>query len=113
MPDSFLRPCLLLLIKERPGHGYDLVVRLKSLRVSDEPAGLYRVLRTMEAQGIIRSEWEFSNIGPARRVYHLTRRGDEVLAGWAAAIEDTSRSIAHYLDRYAQTCDRRIDGEPA
>ncbi len=103
MPDSFLRPCLLLLIKEQPGHGYDLVVRLKSLRVDDEPASLYRVLRTLESHGAIRSEWEFSKVGPARRVYHLTERGDEVLASWVEAIEDTSRSIAHYLDRYAES----------
>ncbi len=112
MPDSFLRPCLLLLIKEQPGHGYDLVVRLKSLRVDDEPASLYRVLRTLESHGAIRSEWEFSNVGPARRVYHLTKEGDAALADWAAAIEDTSRSITHYLDRYARAGDNRLNGGP-
>ena len=28
LPKSFLQPCLLLLIKEEPGYGYDLVTRL-------------------------------------------------------------------------------------
>ena len=107
LPPAFLRPCLLLLIKEQPGHGYDLVPRLKSLGFDDEPAALYRVLRTLETQGMLRSEWEFSSTGPARRLYHLTARGDEALAGWAAALEDTARSLDHYLDRYAQASNGR------
>jgi PadR family transcriptional regulator, regulatory protein PadR len=103
MPGAFLRPCLLLLIKEQPGHGYDLVARLKSLRIDDQPTTLYKALRSLEQDGTIRSEWEFSNIGAARRVYQLTPLGDEVLARWVASIEDTWHSLAHYLDRYART----------
>jgi len=103
LPNIFLRPCLLLLLKEQPGHGYDLVARLKVLGMENEPPALYRVLRNLERQGSIRSEWQFSNVGPARRIYHLTAGGDERLASWAAALQDTIRRLAQYLDRHART----------
>jgi DNA-binding PadR family transcriptional regulator len=98
-----LEPCLLLLIKERPSHGYDLVARIKSLGIDQPSPVIYRALRSLEEKHAIQSGWEFSNIGPARRVYKLTTQGDAVLKAWVAVLEETARSINHYLDRYSHT----------
>src|SRR4051794_1616804 len=38
-PRNFLRPCLLLLLQERPAHGYDLVERLHTSFIDDTDAG--------------------------------------------------------------------------
>ena len=51
LPKSFLQPCLLLLVKEQPGYGYDLVTRLKALGIDDDSAAVYRSLRTLEEKG--------------------------------------------------------------
>ena len=79
LPKSFLQPCLLLLLKEQPGYGYDLVTRLKALGIDDDSAAVYRSLRTLEEKGAVYSYWNTSSTGPARRMYRLTPAGEEQL----------------------------------
>ena len=77
-PRNFLRPCLLLLLQERPAHGYDLVERLHASLIDDtDAAGVYRTLRAFEREGLVRSSWCTSASGPARRTYALTAAGKE------------------------------------
>nr|MBA3788699.1 helix-turn-helix transcriptional regulator [Actinomycetota bacterium] len=70
LPKSFLRPCLLLLLREQPAHGYELLERLRPLGFAgDDPGGLYRTLRALERDGLVHSAWEPSQSGPNRRIY--------------------------------------------
>lgn len=101
LPKNFLQPCLLLLVLEQPGYGYDLVGRLKPLGINDDAASVYRALRLLEHDGAVTSSWRTSDTGPARRVYNLTETGESMLRQWVAALEDTSMSLARWLDRYA------------
>lgn len=99
-PRNFLRPCLLLLLKERPAHGYDLVERLHTSFIDDTDAGgVYRTLRALERQGLVRSSWCTSAAGPARRTYALTAAGNEVLRHQVEALEATYRLVQTFLDR--------------
>ncbi|GAA2453891.1 helix-turn-helix transcriptional regulator [Actinomadura vinacea] len=73
---SLLQPFLLLLVYERPGHGYDLIERLAGMGVPDvEPGHAYRVLRGLERRRLVTSSWVPSDSGPARRRYELTPEG--------------------------------------
>jgi PadR family transcriptional regulator PadR len=99
-PKNFLRACLLLLLKEQPGHGYDLVERLRDFGIEKEPGGVYRVLRALEREGLLYSAWETSSTGPARRGYELTWEGEEMLAEWSETLATTRRLLDHYLSRY-------------
>ena len=73
---SMLQPFLLLLIHQRPAHGYDLIERLAAMGVADvEPGHAYRVLRSLERDGLLTSRWVPSDAGPARRRYELTAKG--------------------------------------
>jgi PadR family transcriptional regulator PadR len=101
LPKNFLQPCLLLLVLEQPGYGYDLVARLKPLGIHDDAASVYRALRLLEHEGAVTSRWRTSETGPARRVYQLTEAGAAILREWVSALEDTSVSLARWLDRYA------------
>jgi DNA-binding PadR family transcriptional regulator len=101
LPKSFLRTSLLLLLKEQPGYGYDLVNRLKKLGVEDDPATVYRALRTLEQNQAVSSHWHMSSAGPARHVYRLTPTGEHQLrAAFESAVE-THRAIQRYFSRYA------------
>ena len=72
----FVEPCLLLLLRERPDHGYELVDRLRILGLADgDSASIYRTLRGLERNGLVRSVWRPSSTGPARRTYSLTGEG--------------------------------------
>jgi PadR family transcriptional regulator PadR len=103
LPRNFVRPCILLLLREQPAHGYDLLERLRAFGfASSDPGRLYRALRGLETEGLVRSAWEPSATGPNRRIYKLTREGMEELHLQATALVDTSASLERFLTRYEE-----------
>jgi PadR family transcriptional regulator len=97
-----VEPALLLLLRERPTHGYDLLERLPEL-TGDQPVemgNLYRLLRGLEDEGIVTSEWDSSSPGPAKRRYALTKEGSRLLDQWADALRRSQERGAAFLDRY-------------
>lgn len=108
-PRNFLQACLLLLLRERPAHGYDLVRRLQSLR--DGPkgrGGVYRVLRGLEREGLVESLWRTSEAGPPRRMYRITSQGISDLARQTDALAGTHDELHAFLERYARTCESEV-----
>jgi len=103
LPKNFLRPCVLLLLREQPGHGYDLVERLRPFGFDrDDPGRLYRLLRTLESEGLVHSAWEPSLSGPDRRIYELTRPGMEALHDAAQSLLATNLVIGAFLSRFGE-----------
>ncbi len=99
--ERFAEPAVLLLLRERPAHGYELLERIE--RLAGEPidmGNLYRVLRALEEEGVVRSQWHADAPGPARRSYELTDNGRRLLASWAGALRETQRVIDVFLARY-------------
>ena len=103
LPRNFLRPCILLLLREEPAHGYDLMQRLRPFGfVRDDPGRLYRSLRALEDKGFVQSAWETSSSGPDRRIYELTRAGVEQLHGAATGLAEAADVLDVFLMRYAE-----------
>lgn len=100
-PKNFVLPCLLLLLRDGPAHGYDLVERLAPFGFSSEPPVVYRNLRRMEAEGLVTSAWDTSGKGPARRIYRLTDRGESHLDAWRIAIQYQRDVLDAFLTRHA------------
>ena len=101
--ERFVEPSVLLLLRERPAHGYELLERIEAL--AGEPidmGNLYRVLRALEEEGVVRSEWHADAPGPARRSYELTDTGRALLDSWAGALRETQRVISAFLERYGR-----------
>ena len=102
--NRFFRPYVLLLLAEEPAHGYELMKRLSGFGViqnSTEPSFLYRVLRMMEAEGLLASKLDPTGSGPARKVYELTGEGQEVLSMWVAKLEEMCAFFTSFGRRYA------------
>jgi len=97
----FVEPIVLLLLgKKGRSYGYDLSGALQQYALTDaeiERAALYRVLRQLELNGNVRSEWEVEKVGPARRVYELTPKGREHLDEWATVLGHVSHSMARFV----------------
>lgn len=103
LPKDFLRPCLLLLLREQPAHGYELLDRSRALGFdSADPGGLYRTLRRLENEGMVRSAWEPSGAGPQRRIYEITRTGMKELHDRAKALAEGQRGVETLLSRYEE-----------
>ena len=103
LPRNFLRACVLLLLREAPAHGYDLLERLRAFGFTGaDPGGLYRALRAMEHEGLVHSAWGPSASGPDRRVYEITRAGMEELHDRAGALAETRAVLDRLLSRYEE-----------
>jgi PadR family transcriptional regulator PadR len=101
LPRDFLRPCLLLLLREGEAHGYQLADRLGAFGFDhSDPGALYRALRRLEASGLVDSDWRRSESGPRKRVYRLTELGVETLDRSATDLAEGERRIDSFLDRY-------------
>ena len=100
--ERFGEPALLLLLRERATHGYDLLERLPELLPGEriDMGNLYRVLRALEEDGIVVSEWREDVPGPAKRRYELTDTGRRLLDRWALSLRDARATIDDFLMRY-------------
>lgn len=107
--ERFIEPALLLLLKERPLHGYELLERAPELGVGDkvDVGNVYRLLRSLEEEGIVRSEWNRELPGPAKRTYELTESGRRLLERWAEALRRAETVIQRFLERHDEAHGRR------
>jgi len=91
----------LLLLADRPAHGYELMERLgQGNDPGADPGLLYRTLRQFEAEGLVRSSWDTEGHGAARRVYEITVEGIEYLHAWAVNIRRTRDRLERFLAEY-------------
>ena len=101
--ERFVEPSLLLLLRERPLHGYELLERIPELGEGRVDIGnLYRLLRRLEDEGLVRSEWSAELPGPAKRTYELTAEGRDLLDRWAEALREAQQTIGKFLRRYKE-----------
>ena len=99
--ERFAEPAVLLLLRERPVHGYELLEQLPELTGERVDMGnLYRFLRLLETDRIVRSEWDDRAAGPSKRIYELTDEGRALLDEWAGALRDARERIDGFLTRY-------------
>ncbi len=93
---------LLLLLTGGPTHGYRLLDLLDQQGFTDrgDPPGVYRALRCMEEEGLVRSSWETPDRGAARRLYEITPEGKERLEAWMLTIKRETESLVALLEIY-------------
>jgi DNA-binding PadR family transcriptional regulator len=80
-------PWILLTLHRQEGlHGYELTKVVKgymdALGIGLNITGLYRHLNQLEKRGMLVSEWDTRNRGPAKRNYYLTADGRKCLWRW-------------------------------
>jgi PadR family transcriptional regulator PadR len=103
--ERFAEPALLLLLRERSMHGYELIERLPEVAGDDarvDVGNLYRLLRGLEEEGVVTSEWSAELPGPAKRTYELTDEGRALLDRWAESLREAQGVLSSFLERYEQ-----------
>jgi PadR family transcriptional regulator PadR len=99
--ERFVEPAVLLLLREGANHGYQLLERLPEFGDRRVDAGnLYRILRALEDEGMVTSQWNADLPGPAKRTYRLTAEGARLLEHWIEALRATRTVIDDFLKRY-------------
>ncbi len=87
---SVLLACLLLLRK--PGYGYGLLERLEAAGVEVDANTLYPMLRRLEKQGLLTSEWDTDGARP-RKYYATSDQGVALAAELMSSWLDMTRSL--------------------
>jgi len=90
-------------------HGYDLLGEVNEMGLTDtqvDPGAIYRVLRQLEAEGAVVSDWDTSGGGPARRNYELTDLGRARLASWVNVIARRAEAMQQFAERAEELLDQ-------
>jgi PadR family transcriptional regulator len=95
---------VLLVLRDSPGHGYELLEKLEALMPAEriDMGNLYRILRSLERDGLVDSTWDADAPGPAKRIYVITESGRRVLAQWVDAFTKIERQIEQFRKRYEE-----------
>jgi poly-beta-hydroxybutyrate-responsive repressor len=102
--ERFNEPALLLILRDGSTHGYELADNLAEMLPAEriDMGNLYRMLRALEAEGIVESEWRDDVPGRNRRTYRLTEQGESLLDTWAEALGEANETITAFLERYQE-----------
>lgn len=73
---------ILLFLRERTMYGFEISKEL--LKISDsklmfQESGIYQILKNLEKNGMVSTEWRKSDKGPRRKYYQIENPGEELL----------------------------------
>jgi DNA-binding PadR family transcriptional regulator len=100
---------LLSVLSRGPGHGYEIITRLRdgSDGAFELPEGtVYPALHRLEGAGLLASAWDRVS-GRRRRIYRLTPAGAAALAEQAQRWREFTGSVARVLGGAAAGAPRR------
>ena len=101
----WVEPSILYTLWDGPKHGYEIMSALPELgfiQGNADPGAIYRTLRVMEENNFVRSEWDTSGTGPAKRTYTLTENGREHLSCWRDALKQRRDALDAFIQRIDQ-----------
>lgn len=101
VPKNFMVPFLLLTLRDWNVHGYELIQHLMKFGFqSIDQGNVYRTLRQLEKENMVKSEWDTSTGGPAKRIYSLTETGEQYLKAWADSLEQYQTMLDQFFNMY-------------
>ncbi len=100
-----MEPALLLLLRKGPGHGYQLAEELAEIvgETRVDLGNLYRLLRSLENDGLVQSNWRPDLPGPLKRTYEITNEGMSLLAAWVESLRLHQARVATFIKRYEES----------
>ena len=103
--ERYVQPSILLGLYRRPSYGYELIQNIQKYGFVEgqaPPGMIYRHLHQLEEDGLVYSEWKTEAPGPAKRMYHLTAEGKELLAIWIDYLEKQARNLNALVRQYQE-----------
>ena len=100
-PKNFVIPVLLLYLRNWNAHGYELLQKLTQFGLhSIDQGNLYRILRQLEKDELVSSQWDTTSKGPAKRIYSITTAGEEYLNVWANSLDNYQKMLTQFFNLY-------------
>jgi PadR family transcriptional regulator PadR len=98
--ERFVEPLTLLALVAGPAHGYRIAEGVLGATEAADVGNFYRLLRGLEEDGLVSSEWDDEDAERPRRVYSLTDDGRGALDAWAVSLGTTQDVIDAFLRDY-------------
>lgn len=98
----WIEPSVLYLLWQGERHGYELMNDLPGvgfLNGPADPGAVYRMLRHLEDNGLVESEWDTTGSGPAKRLYTITTLGKESLMLWLETLRSQSDALFEFIHK--------------
>lgn len=86
-----------LSLMESASYGYNLIQRLAALGLDIEEGTLYPLLRRLEKQGLLQSEWDTTESRP-RKYYRISATGHAVLKALHVEWQETVAVMTRILE---------------
>lgn len=100
-PKNFLVPMMLLHLRDWNAHGYELMKKLSQFGIdSIDKGNFYRILRQLEKDEMVTSEWDTTSGGPAKRIYSITDSGEQYLELWAGSLGHYQKMLDQFFNLY-------------
>lgn len=109
----WMEPFVLVVLATTGVHGYAITGELEEMGITSgtvDVGQVYRILRDLEASGLVTSTWSDDPVGPRRREYQLTSAGYAALDEWAAVMKERARLVGEFDGRYLDALARQRRG---
>lgn len=102
-PKNLMVPFLLLILRGGLNlHGYKLIQELTQHGfTSIDQGNVYRLLRQLEKDNLVKSEWDTTSSGPAKRIYSITNVGLQYLDLWAGSLGQYQTMLDSFFNMYS------------
>ncbi len=103
--ERYIQASILLGLVSDPSYGYELISTIQSfgfIEGAAPPGMIYRHLRQMEEDNLVRSEWETKETGAAKRIYTITDEGLEVLELWIQFMQANADKLNQFICMYGE-----------
>jgi poly-beta-hydroxybutyrate-responsive repressor len=105
--ERYIQPSILMSLYLKDSYGYELIQKIQKFGFIEgqaPPGMIYRHLRQLEEDGLVRSEWETRESGPAKRVYQITEDGKKILAVWSDYMEGQAEKLNKFVKEFKKAC---------
>lgn len=101
--NKFILPCMLLILSDQSYHGYGILNKIKEFGFYEsdpDMSVIYRNLGKLEENGLVESQWDTSESGPAKKVYSITDDGICALEERIVFLKKRKKAIEGFIDVY-------------
>ena len=92
---------MLAILAQGPLHGYELARKVGGIPhfLDDAPdvSGVYRMLKALEARGMVTSDWDISPKGRPKRLFTITGNGRQCLEHWSDTLRNYHKAVGSLL----------------
>jgi DNA-binding PadR family transcriptional regulator len=102
---------ILRILYENPTHGYQIMEGLRKFTLNEyapEPGAIYTMLRRLEQKGLVTSRWEKKTSRLDRRVYTITKEGEEFLRGGLRVIKKRRELMDDLVRFHDDNLEKRV-----